>query len=230
MSPTDLQMLRPTSGGRSLSPFGTFIDRLIQAFEDRRAGLSDEDLRSGEKACEPFFVQIYEAERPRLQELVREQEHLSAAGTTALFAEVDRLIRTVVLPAYLRLTVRFTPRERNDFYVSREGLHALERIGLGLAGMAVGAFVVWAPFIPIWSKEAVIPFMVGGLLFPNLRRYVAFRRYESELNKLVLQANREAGRVDVAYLLDEHRAGQAVVPVASPAEPNLSSDSKGRVH
>lgn len=232
MSPSELQMLRPVSGGRALSPFGAFIDRLIQTFEDRRAGLTDAQLREGEEACAPFFAQVYEQERERLRELVREQEHLSPEGTAALFLEVDRLVRTVVLPAYLRLTVRFTPRERNDFFLSRDGLHTLERVGWGVAGVALGAFFVWARFLPLWSREAVIPAMVvGGLLFPNLRRYLSFRRYERELNKLVLQANREVGRIDVAYLLGEHREG--LQPVVSAPETAAESDptkSKGRVH
>ncbi len=36
---------------------------------------------------------------------------------------------SVVIPAYVRTTFRFTPRERNDFYLTEESIHALERIG-----------------------------------------------------------------------------------------------------
>jgi hypothetical protein len=176
-------LLKPATGRHALSPLGTFIDRLLQTFEDRRPGLTDESLRLGDRACERFFTEVYEKEQPRLKELIGGQEHLSAEARDALCTEVDRLIRTVVVPAYVRLTARFTPRERNDFYVVREGLHALERVGWGVAGMALGAFVVWAPFIPLWSKEWVLPFTVAGLFLPNLRSYLALRRYEKEIGR-----------------------------------------------
>ncbi|MBI2877702.1 MAG: hypothetical protein HYY20_12555 [Candidatus Tectomicrobia bacterium] len=58
----------------------------------------------------------------------------------------------------------------------------------------------WAPFIPLWSKEWILPFAVAGLFIPNLRRYLAFWRYESELNQLVVRANREIERIGLAYL------------------------------
>ena len=68
--------------------------------------------------------------------------------------------------------------------------------------MGIGFFVVWAPFIPLWSKEWVLPFTVGGLVFPELRRWFSFRQYEGELNQLVGRADREIARVDLAYLTD----------------------------
>ena len=68
--------------------------------------------------------------------------------------------------------------------------------------MAIGLFVVWAPFIPLWSKEWVLPFTVGGLVFPELRRWLSMRQYEGELNQLVGRADREIARVDLAYLTD----------------------------
>jgi hypothetical protein len=60
--------------------------------------------------------------------------------------------------------------------------------------------VIWAPFIPIWEKEWIIPFMLAGLFFPNIRKYLSLRKYERELNQLVARADRELGRIDIAYL------------------------------
>lgn len=218
-----------SQAGAGLSPLGLFIDRLVQTFEDRRPGIADEAIESGESACERFFLEVYGKESPRLQRLIQDMEHLAPDAREALFTEVDRLIRSVVIPAYLRLTVRFTPKERNDFYVVREGLHALERIGWGVAGMALGAFAVWAPFIPLWSKEWVLPFVITGLLFPNIRRYFAFRRYEKHLNELVARADREAARIDVSYLLSD--STKARPRIEERAAPLPASDSpKTRVH
>ena len=76
----------------------------------------------------------------------------------------------VLVPAYVRLAARYTLGERNDFYHSEPRLHGLERVAFASAGTLVGVFAVWAPFIPIWSKEWVLPFFVAGLLLPELRR------------------------------------------------------------
>ncbi len=190
----------PSTGGENLDGF---VDSLLQAFENCRSGLTEEQLRGGEAAVRAFFLELYEKEVPRLQETIRLKESLlSEAARGELFRRVDALVRDVVLPAYVRLAVRFTPRERNDFYVLPEGLHGLERLLWVGAGIALGAFIVWAPFIPLWEKEWVLPFAFGGLFTPDLRRYLALRRYNRDLNRLVRAADQEIARLDAAYLTE----------------------------
>lgn len=208
-------------GGIGSGPLDGFVDSLLQKFENCRAGLTDEIVKAG--GAERYFADLAEAELPLLRDAIRlEESHLTEAARDELFRRVEEMVRAVVVPAYARLATRFTNRERNDFYLVREQLHGLERIGWGLAGMVVGAFVVWAPFIPLWSKEWVLPFMIGGLFFPNLRRFWAIRRYERELNLLVAHTNQEIGRIDLGYLL---RA-----PEEEPARPDSRSEAveKGR--
>lgn len=196
-----------------LSPFGAFIDRLLQTFEDCRPGLSNAAVAQGEGAVEAYFVEVYDRERARLLEQVRESSaHLSLPAAEALYRELDRLIRAVVIPAYVRLAARITPRERNDFYLAKEPFHGLERVGWGIAGMALGLLAIGAPFIPLWSKEWVVPFMAVGLVFPNLRSFLALRRFERELNELVARADRETSRIDVAYLMRPE-------PISEPPRP-----------
>lgn len=176
-----------------------FFDSLLQKFENSRPGLSDAQL-GDPAAVHSFFARLYEDELPRLAEVVRRQEpHLTTAAKEEFFRKVDAHVREVVLPAYERLAASFTRRERNDFYLLPEPLHGVERLLWGAAGLALGGFVVWAPFIPLWSKEWVVPFLVGGLLFPNLRRYLSLRGYEGELNGVVGRADLEIGRIDMAY-------------------------------
>jgi hypothetical protein len=199
-------------------PLEGFVDSLLQKFENCRAGLSDEVIRTG--GAERFFLDLAEAELPQLREAIRREEgHLTEAAREELFRRVQELTRTVVVPAYARLAGRFTERERNDFYLLRDPLHGLERIGWGLAGMLLGAFVVWAPFIPLWSKEWVLPFMVAGLFFPNLRRLVTFRKYERAINTLVAHADREIGRIDLLYLMRNEAAPAAPSGGARQQEP-----------
>ena len=126
--------------------------------------------------------------------------HLSDEAREKLYLEIDKLVSTMVIPGYVRTTAQFTPKERNGFYLAREGLHGLERAGWGVAGIMVGIFVILAPFIPLWSKEWIGVFMLAGLFFPNLRSYLSLRKYERDLNELVLRGEREVQRIDRAYL------------------------------
>ena len=195
-------MTRTGSGTAvAMSPLGSFADAIVQAWEDRRAGLKDDALDSA--AAEQYFAALLDREQERLRGAVRLAEpQLSEARREALCQEVDEFMRRTLLPGYARLATAFTTRERNDFYIARRG-HAVERIGFGVLGLLVGGFVVWAPFIPLWSKEWVWAAGAIGLFAPELRRWWAWKRYERELNGLVAGADRELERVRVAYLLAE---------------------------
>lgn len=177
------------------------VDTLIQAFEDRRLGLSSEQLAAGGPAVAGYFLEVYEQERPRIRaELDENEPHLTEAGRAAMFGEIDQLIREMIIPAYTRLSAAFTPKERRDFYHVPDGLHLLERLGWAFLGLLIGFFVLWARFIPLWTKELVLPLVIAGLVYPELRRFLALRRYERDLNQLVARADRELVRIDRAYL------------------------------
>lgn len=178
-----------------------YVDSLIQTFENCRAGLSDHTIAGGEDAAEHYFLDLYNKELPRLQSSIQLHEGYMPAETRArFFDEVCTLLRKVVIPAYVRLALHFTKRERNDFYLVPRHLQFLERIGWAAGGIFLGAFVVWAPFIPIWSKEWVLPFLIAGLIFPSLRRFFSIKQYENELNKLVTKTDLEIDRIEMAYL------------------------------
>jgi hypothetical protein len=209
---------------------GGFVDSLLQMFENCRPGLTDEILRVGPEAVQRFFLDLYEKERGRLSETIQQEQHLAAEDRRELSERVDDRIRKVVLPAYVRLAVRFTPRERNDFYLAPEPLHGLERLGFTVAGMAIGAFAVWAPFIPLWEKEWVLLFALAGLVFPGIRRFLSVRRYQAELNALVTRTDNEIWRMDLAYLTDDltgKAVGEASVAPETGEEERLRARLEG---
>ena len=204
--------------------FDGFLDSLLQKFENCRAGLPDGAAAAGGDEAARFFDDLYEAERPRLKDLVRLSEPLlTPQAHGELFRKVDELIRGIVIPAYCRLALPFTVRERCDFFLAPEPFRWAERLAWGAAGIALGAFVVWAPFIPIWSKEVIFPAMVGGLLWPNLRRFLAMRRFERELNGLVDKGNREMARIDTAYL-------EAEEPPAARTDEGIAARAAARAN
>ncbi len=205
-------ILRPPRGTGALDGF---VDSLVQSFENCRSGLSEEAIRAG--GAEAYFRARYEEERARLPDIVRpENPHLDEAARAVLVERVDKLVSEVVVPAYARVCVHFTDGERRDFYHVAPAFRVLERAGFALGGVLVGLFVVWAPFIPLWSKEWIFPFFVGGLLYPELRRIFQIRRYQADLNRIVADADAEIGRIDVSYLL--HPGAQASRPTAKGSE------------
>jgi hypothetical protein len=195
-----------------------FVDSLLQTFENCRPGLSDRSEGAKGETAEAFFTGLYEKEIPRLKDVIRREESLLDSAARAEFLRsVDDLIRKVVLPAYVRLAARFTARERNGFYLAPEPYHGLERFAWAVAGVAVGALVIFAPFIPLWSKEWIIPFMLGGLAFPDVRRFLMIRRYESEMNRVVASADSEIARIDYHYLMSGDAAPAAAADPARAA-------------
>ncbi len=215
------QALGSTQPGRTLSGF---VDGLLQTFENCRAGLPDARLAQGGEDVELFFLDLYSRETSRLGEIVeRDLGHLQPQQRRELMATVDLMIKNVVLPAYTRHATTFTRRERNDFYLAPASLHGVERMAWAGVGVALGTFVVWAPFIPIWSKEWVLIFFVGGLVFPELRRVMAMRRYQAELNRIVARTDQEIWRREMAYLTSGDTLGGAALldgeASASQSEP-----------
>jgi hypothetical protein len=186
----------------ALSPLGSFVDSLVQAFEDRRAGLKDAELDPA--AAERFFGELYQRERERLLGTLRLTDpQLAAVQRERLRDEIDTFAHRVLVPAFARLSVAFTARERNDFFLLRGPGRVVERVAIVAGATVLGALVVWAPFIPLWSKHWVWVFGLGGLFGPELRRYLAWRGYGRALNDLVASADRELERLRNAYLLEE---------------------------
>ncbi len=207
-----LTLARGGMGLHGARELNGFVDTLLQKFEDSRPGLPDDAVRAGAQGgaerAERYFLELYQGEVERLLDTIRAQSpHLSPAAMKRFLSEVDEHVRRVVVPAYVRLARRFTARERNDFFIAAEEAHVLERLGLGAAGLALGAFIVFTPFIPLNEKWMVAPFIVAGLLFPEVRRVLAIRRYSGELHALVARADREIARLDVAYLTSRRERG-----------------------
>ncbi len=206
--------------GRSLEGF---LDSLLQSFENRRPGLGD-DVLADPAAVEAYFREAWPREREQLRGLVDRQSHLAPDVRGKLFDDVCALVETVVLPAYARLAGRVTARERNGFYITPEHLHVMERAAFAFAGICAGVFAIRAPFIPIWADAWVLLFAFCGLVFPELRRFLALRGYESAINEIEQKADDEVWRLDLSYMSagmqDASAAPDARAESDAPAEPD----------
>jgi hypothetical protein len=204
---------------------GGFVDSLLQTFENCRPGLTDAAVHEpspAPAAVEAYFAALYEKEKVRLTELIAlEHAEVPEAARREMVDKIDSRIRGVLIPAYARVARRLTARERNDFYLTASAWHGLERLGFGVAGMLTGLFVVWAPFIPLVAKEWIAVFGLGGLVFPELRRVLALRRYVSEVNGLVERTDDEIFRMDLTLLTREPLPAPAVTPV----RPHVSAEA-----
>jgi hypothetical protein len=219
---------RLLTGGRAPARMlDGFVDSLIQTFENCRPGVSDDALRSP-VSVEEFFARLYEKEKPRLADLVALQyAHLSAPQRQDLVDKIDSRIVGVVIPAYARVAGRFTIRERNDFYLAPAAWHAAERIGFSALGTLLGALVVASP-IPLTAKEWVLFFALGGLVFPDLRRVFAWKRYESDLNDVVGRMDDEIFRMDLELLTHEDPPVAAPTVSARKKDPPLKTPPRTR--
>jgi hypothetical protein len=190
-----------------------FVDSIVQSFENCRPGLSDAAVSDTGTAVEGYFLGFYEKERPRLHDLVEvSYSHMPEADRQALEAKIDQRIRNVLIPAYARIARRFTARERNDFYHSKEGWHGAERVAFGLGGILLAFLMMILRFIPLTAREVVALLAVGGLFYPELRRVFAWKGFESQLNHLVERTDDEIFRMDLALLTQTPKTAAAAAP------------------
>ncbi len=80
----------------------------------------------------------------------------------------------------------FTNDETRTFGVWRGG-DVFARLAYVGAAAALGFFVVWAPFIPLWDKWIPFAMAAGAWFLPDLQIGYRRRRYARQLGELVLQ-------------------------------------------
>ncbi len=200
--------------------------QLLADLERLRPGISpDATIEQIRRHCS-------ERLRLRLPEIYREyqvdaQEPEAAAQLLLYEREMEQLL----LPRYSLLAQRQNQMERKI----GPGRHSEFYNRLTYAGLffAIGVFVVWAPFIPVWDKW--IPFVlaiVAPLLspwLPNLYQLLMKRRHALALGILQMDLD-HAGRslpLPPAALLAQTSKSQ--IPASSAAVRPLAQDDRNRL-
>lgn len=192
-----------TSDFRAQTELGALCRELLADLERLRPGLpcgSEAELLEAARARAD--VRLGELHRER--HAVLEELGEGAAEAQQQLALYRREVEQILLPRWASLALRQGRAERAPRAVLR-GADGFNRATWALISLLIGAFVVWAPFIPIWDKW--IPFAAGALA-------AYFAPALPDLHGALLRRRHEVGLL--ALLIDLDRAGEAL-PAAPQA-------------
>lgn len=177
--------LKPLSY-RPTTELGALASALIADLERVRPGFSE--TADAAQTVEQCAARV----RLRLPELYSEYQGEAGSESEAQLALYTREVEQVLIPRYAKLAQQQNQIERQQ---TRGALY--NRLSYAALFFALGLFIVWAPFIPIWEKW--VPFalaIVAPLLtpwLPDLYQSLRLRQHRLGLGLLLMDLD-EAGR------------------------------------
>jgi hypothetical protein len=169
---------------RAETEFGTLVGDLLADLERFRPGLP------AGTTLETIQEALAARAHLRLDELHREyrvDERPDDPDTAAQLQLYHREVEQILLPRYAALSQRQNELERGRS-TAWHGPDLYNRATYALIFFAIGLFVVWAPFIPIWDKWIPFAFALVAPLctpwLPDLYRSLLHYRHQLELELL----------------------------------------------
>lgn len=108
------------------------------------------------------------------------------AGLPARYFDALSAELAASIPARWReVASAFTAQERAELRLWQRG-DVPARLAWTGVGLVVGAFILWAPFIPIWEKWLPTLMALGGWWMPDVLAWRSRRRYARALGEIVL--------------------------------------------
>jgi hypothetical protein len=150
---------------------------VLQECEHRRRSLLENEAAA----------QLGEIARAKLAEI--RPGYLELGGSESYWQELEHEILDTAMPRYVAAAVEKTRLERASYDLWRRGDPAA-RGALALAGLAIGGFIVWAPFIPIWDKGFAFVLAAVFACYPEIKRWFYDFRHYRLLNHLITGAER----------------------------------------
>jgi hypothetical protein len=149
---------------------------LIAAAERVRPGLGPWSPRVESRLRDVFATELADV-RPRFLELF---------GDAAYFDRLQETLLGVAVPRYLTAAQKETGLEQRDYGLWRGG-DLLARGVYAIAGLAIGLFLVKAPFIPIPETWDLLAFgcLIGAPFIPDAQVWLAKRKHRSALRAIV---------------------------------------------
>lgn len=102
----------------------------------------------------------------------------------------------------------FTEDEKKGFGIWRQGDVFARLTYLGISA-AIGFFIVWAPFIPIWEKWLPFAMAAGAWWLPDLQTGLRRRRYAHQLGEIVAQMEQAQKQLERQVTSEDILAGAA---------------------
>lgn len=159
--------------------------------------------------------------RLRLEELHREyrvDDSPSDPDTAAQLQLYHREVEQILLPRYAVLAHRQNALEQGRGTAWR-GSDLYNRLTYAVLFFAIGLFVVWAPFIPLWDKWIPFAFALLAPLctpwLPDLYRLMLRSRHQLELELLHQDLDRVGRSLPLAPISLPAPAGRAAAPLAA---------------
>ncbi|MBN1960306.1 MAG: hypothetical protein JW841_05120 [Deltaproteobacteria bacterium] len=137
--------------------------------------------------------------RVRLNDL---RAQYASMGADADFTRVARELEEILLRRYLAFAYPQSVRDSRGGGAWRGG-DVISRIILSLTGLAIGGFLIWAPFIPLWEKWIPFVFMVAAPAIPDIQKKWFFRQHKRHLLQLEKDMNEAAQALRDSQPLEE---------------------------
>lgn len=160
-----------------------------------------------------------ERRRPAIvhdEDLIRAEVHAALEPVRREYGELDLPARYLdalekelmaTIPARWRICAeRFTAEESKGFGLWRGG-DVFARLGYLAIAAAIGFFVVWAPFIPIWEKWLPFALAGGAWWLPDLQTGFRRRKYARQLGEIVVQMEHAQRQIERQVTTDDVLAG-----------------------
>ena len=170
--------------------------------------------------------------RLRLEELHREyrvDENPSDPENAAQLQLYHREVEQILLPRYAALAQRQNALEHGRSTAWR-GPDLYNRLTYAVIFFAIGMFVVWAPFIPLWDKWIPFACALAAPLctpwLPDLYRLMLRSRHQLELDLLHQDLDRVGRSLPLAPLGLPAPAGPTATPAGRSASRGSASEPK----
>jgi hypothetical protein len=152
--------------------FGSVVYAVLQDCEHRRRAFDDDEFDTAIETCAK-------------QKLAQIKKAYDEFGGSAVYWEaLEKEVMHTAVPQYTGSALAMTQLERNGFNVWRGG-DLPARLLFGLAGLIAGSIIIAIPWIPIFESVFAFALTAGGLMYPDLKRFMYERRYAVELNKMI---------------------------------------------
>jgi len=184
--------------------FGNVLFAVLQECEHVRRGLLPNEAEG----------RLMEAARRKLAEI--RESYQENGGTPGYWQELEREVLETSLPAYIPEAVEQTRLEKSGYDVWRRG-DAAARVAFTLLGLTIGGLIKLA--LPFQIPENILLFLMvlGGFLYPEIKRLLEDWRHTGALNRMVSEAERYQKNTDIHYV-SEARLEKELDAVGRPVE------------